>query len=80
MAKILPAIEQIAYDSIKTTASLLIPGGILYFAIYFHRMRFSTLYTALSFLSLVVFAVTPTLAPISCGPIKCVQNFGGKSP
>jgi hypothetical protein len=79
MAKILPAIEQIVYDSIRTTTSLLIPGGILYFAIYSHRMRFSTLYTTLTFLSLAVFAVTPTLAPISCGPIKCVQNFGGGS-
>ena len=71
-------VKQAGLNCIRTAASLLIPGGILYFAIYFHWRRCENLHTLLTFFSLAAFCLTPVLAPISCGPIQCVQNFAGK--
>jgi hypothetical protein len=78
IARLPPAVEQAGLDCIKTAASLLIPGEILYSAIYFHRRRSEKLHAALTVFSLAAFCATPILAPISCGPIQCVQNFAGE--
>lgn len=78
IANLPPTVEQAALDCLRTAASLLIPGEILYFAIYFHRRRYEKLYAVLTCLSLAAFGFSLILAPVSCGPIQCVQNFAGK--
>ncbi|KIN04750.1 hypothetical protein OIDMADRAFT_17670 [Oidiodendron maius Zn] len=75
IANLPPAVEQAGLDCLRTAASLLIPGEVLYFAIYFHRRRYEKLYAVLTCLSLAAFGFSPILAPVSCGPIQCVQNF-----
>jgi hypothetical protein len=70
-----PAVQQMGHEVIKATAFLLIPAELLYFSIYFHTKGLYKLYEILTFLSIVDFWVSPVLAPISCSPARCLQNF-----
>lgn len=73
-----PEINQIGEEVIKAAAFTLIPTELLYFSIYFHTKRLYRIYKVLTVLSLGAFWVSPYLAPISCGPAKCLQNFASK--
>jgi len=72
-----PAFEQLRHEFIKATAFLLIPTELLYFSIYFHVKGFHQLYEYLTFLSIATFWIAPWMAPINCGPVRCLQNFAG---
>jgi len=74
-----PAIEQASHEVIRAAALLLIPAELLYFSVYFHRKRLYKVYTALTFSSLATFWLSPILAPVSCGPARCLKNFASKS-
>jgi hypothetical protein len=68
-------IELMGHEVIKATAFILSPTELLYFSIYFHTKGLCKLYEILSLLSLAAFWVSPVLAPISCSPARCLQNF-----
>lgn len=70
-----PTLEELGHEFIKAVAFLLIPTELLYFSIYFHLKGFQKLYEFLTFSSIAAFWVSPWLAPISCGPARCLQNF-----
>lgn len=70
-----PAIEKLGHELIKACAFLLIPTELLYFSVYVHKKGHFTLYEVLSFLSLCAFWISPLVAPISCGPARCLQNW-----
>jgi hypothetical protein len=70
-----PVVQQMGNEVVKATAFLLIPAELLYFSIYFHIKGLYKLYEILTFLSIVAFWVSPVLAPISCSPARCLQNF-----
>jgi hypothetical protein len=65
-------------EVIKATVFGLIPAELLFFSIYFHVKGFYKLYRILTALSLAAFWIAPYAAPISCGPVKCLQNFASK--
>lgn len=73
-----PEINQIGEEVIKAAAFTLITTELLYFSIYFHTKGVYRLYKTLTVLTLGTFWVSPYLAPISCGPAKCLQNFASK--
>lgn len=73
-----PAIEQASHEVVRAATLLLIPAELLYFSVYFHRKGQYSLYTALTFSSLATFWLSPILAPVSCGPARCLQNFASK--
>jgi hypothetical protein len=75
-----PEVERMGHEVIKAAAFLLIPTEILYFSIYFHAKGLYKLYEILTFLSLGAFWVSPILAPISCSPVRCLQNFASMAP
>ncbi|TVY40977.1 hypothetical protein LOCC1_G003563 [Lachnellula occidentalis] len=75
LAHLSPVHNQLGRELVKATAFLLIPTELLYFSIYFHIKGFQKVYQALTFLSLAAFWLSPWVAPISCGPAQCLQNF-----
>jgi len=75
IANIPPDFERTGHEVIKAAAFLLIPAELLYFSIYFHTKGLYKLYESLTFLSLGAFWISPVLAPISCSPARCLQNF-----
>lgn len=78
MTNIPPAFERLGHESIKAIAYLLIPTELLYFAVYFSIKRQDKLYNVFTFLSLATLWLSSILAPIACGPARCIQNFAGK--
>jgi hypothetical protein len=70
-----PEVERMGHELIKATAFLCIPAELLYFSIYFRAKGLYRVYEILTFLSLAAFWVSPVLAPISCSPARCMQNF-----
>ncbi|KAE8452161.1 hypothetical protein EG329_001628 [Mollisiaceae sp. DMI_Dod_QoI] len=70
-----PAVEQMGHDSVKAAAFLLIPTELLYFSIYFNAKGHYKAYRNLTFLSIAAFWISPYAAPISCGPVRCLQHF-----
>ena len=70
-----PVVQQMGNEVVKATAILLIPAELLYFSIYFHTKGLYKLYEILTFLSIIAVWVSPVLAPISCSPARCLQNF-----
>jgi len=70
-----PALERLGHDILRESVYLLIPFELLYFAIYFHLKGISKVYKILSLLSLITLWASPIVVPISCGPLRCVQNF-----
>jgi hypothetical protein len=75
IATLPPAVEQLGHELIKATAFMLIPVELLYFSIYFLAKEHYRVYKVLTFLSVGTFWISPYLAPISCGPARCLQNF-----
>lgn len=73
-----PPVVKMGHEVVKATAFLLIPTELLYFSIYFHTKRLYKLYEILTFLSVAAFWVSPVLAPISCSPARCLQNFASE--
>lgn len=73
-----PVINHLGHQLIKATAFTIIPAELLFFSIYFHLKDFRKLYHSLTALSLITFWLAPYVAPISCGPAKCLQNFASK--
>lgn len=72
------AIQQLGHEFIRALVFLLIPTELLYFSIYFRRKGHYQIYLSLSFLSTIAFWISPVVAPISCGPAKCLQNFASR--
>lgn len=77
LADLPPSIEQFGHDFIVAGAYLLIPAELLYFAIYFHLKGLMKLFNILAWLSLATLWLGPRLAPISCGPARCLQSLAG---
>lgn len=75
-----PTVEKLGHDFVKAAAFLLIPTELLYFSIYFHAKGQYKVYRYLTFLSLFAFWMAPYIAPVSCGPARCLQHFAGKLP
>jgi hypothetical protein len=73
-----PAIDQLSHEFIKATAFLLIPTELLYFSIYFHAKGAHRTYKTLTLLSIAAFWISPYVAPVSCGPARCLQHFASK--
>jgi hypothetical protein len=76
---LLPVVEQLGHETIKALSILLIPTELLYFSLYFHLKGYYRVYKTLSFLSISTFWISPLIAPISCGPARCLQNFASTS-
>lgn len=74
-----PAIEKVGHEFIRAAAFLLIPTELLYFSIYFHTKGAYKVYKILTFLSIAAFWISPSIAPIGCGPVRCLQNFASMS-
>ncbi|KAI9848955.1 MAG: hypothetical protein M1837_005844 [Sclerophora amabilis] len=71
----LPAFQQLAWELPEATAVLLIPTALLYLSILAHlKNRFKT-YLLLTASSIATFLACPWLAPVHCGPFRCLQNF-----
>ncbi|CAG8956104.1 hypothetical protein HYFRA_00011889 [Hymenoscyphus fraxineus] len=70
-----PEINKIGEEVIKAIAFTLIPVELAYFSIYFHTKGVSRLFKILTFLSLVTCWISLVLAPISCGPARCLQHL-----
>ena len=73
-----PAFSQLGHEATKATAYLFIPAELLYFSVYFHVKGQYGAYKVLTALSLATFWLASALAPISCGPARCLQNFAGE--
>jgi hypothetical protein len=69
-----PAMEEVGQEFIKAAAFLLIPTECLCFSIYFHMKGVYKVYKILTFLAIITFWAAPYAAPISCGPVRCLQN------
>jgi hypothetical protein len=74
-----PALEQLGHEAIKALAFLLVPIELLYFSVYFHLKGHYRVYKTLTFLSIAAFWISPYVAPISCGPARCLQNCASTS-
>jgi len=70
-----PAMEAAGNEFIKAAAFLLIPLELLYFSIYFLTKEVYKVYRILTFVSIITFGVSPFIAPIYCGPVRCLQYF-----
>lgn len=70
-----PAMEAAGNESIKAAAFLLIPLELLYFSIYFNTKGAYNVYRILNFLSITTFWISPYVAPIACGSVRCLQCF-----
>ncbi len=73
-----PVVEQLGQELTKAFAYLLIPTELMYFSIYFHIKGHRKVYEILTFLSIGAFWLSPIVAPITCGPARCLQNFASK--
>lgn len=73
-----PPFEHLGREFPRAVLCLLIPVELLYFAIYFKIKGFKGLYGSLTFLSAFAFWLCPLFAPIICGPVKSLQNFGSE--
>jgi hypothetical protein len=74
-----PTVERASQDFIKACAFVLIPTELLYFSIYFLIKEQKKVYTTLTLLSITTFWISPYVAPIGCGPLRCLQNFSSES-
>jgi hypothetical protein len=70
-----PAMEAAGNEFIKAAAFLLIPLELLYFSIYFNTKGAYNVYRILNFLSITTFWISPYVAPITCGSVRCLQCF-----
>jgi len=70
-----PAFSQLGNELPKALVYVLIPTELLYFSLYFKLKGYSRLYSYLTAASIAAFWASPLVAPISCGPVKCLQNF-----
>jgi len=70
-----PAFEQLGAEFTRALIYLLVPVELLYFSIYFKVKGIYRLYQYLTALTIVAFWLAPFIAPIHCGPAKCLQNF-----
>ncbi|KAG9238663.1 hypothetical protein BJ875DRAFT_480163 [Amylocarpus encephaloides] len=70
-----PVINQLGQEILKATVFDLIPLELLFFSIYFNLKGFYKLYRTMTFLSIATFWLSPNVAPISCGPVRCLQHF-----
>jgi hypothetical protein len=73
-----PGIGKASHEFIRATAFLLIPVELLYFSLYFHTKGLYKPYKLLSFLSILAFWISPVIAPITCPPVRCLQNFASE--
>lgn len=83
MSAVLPlplplAIQQLGDEFIRAAAFLLIPTELLYFSIYFQTKGYYRAYKILTLLSIATFWISPYVAPITCGPARCLQNFASR--
>ena len=58
-------------------ACLLLPTALLYISIYARVYRLSAISNTFTFASIGTFIACPYLAPVHCGPIRCIQNTAG---
>ncbi|KAH6675664.1 hypothetical protein B0J14DRAFT_477811 [Halenospora varia] len=70
-----PNLSQLGHEIVRATAFLMIPVELLYFSIYFYMKSCRRTYNILSLLSIAAFWIYPYTAPISCGPVRALQNF-----
>lgn len=73
-----PAFSQLGSELPKALVYVLIPTELLYFAIYFKIKGSPRLFRDLTFASIAAFWASLIVAPIGCGPVKCLQNFASK--
>jgi hypothetical protein len=70
-----PEVNRQGQEIIKAAVFSLIPAELFYFSIYFHVRGFYKLYRISTAFALAALWIAPYAAPISCGPVKCLQNF-----
>jgi hypothetical protein len=75
-----PAFNRLGSELPKALVYILIPVELLYFSIYFKLKGYNRLYNCLSFASIAAFWLSNLVAPISCGPVNCLQNFASEWP
>lgn len=54
---------------------MLIPAELLYFSIYFNTKGEYKTYRILNFLAITAFWISPYVAPIGCGSVRCLHHF-----
>lgn len=74
-----PQFGRLAHESAKAVAYLLIPSELLYFAVYFYLKKQRRIYHVLNVAALVMLWLSPLMAPITCTPASCLQNFASTS-
>ena len=69
-----PAIYQLVRQLLTLICSLVLPTLLLYVSIYAHVIGHYTMYKLMTFVALASFLACPSIYPISCGPVQCLQN------
>lgn len=72
-----PAYVLLAEEVTASIVYLLLPTAFIYLAIYVYVRGHASLFKLFTFASVVGFWASSWVAPISCGPARCVQNFAG---
>ncbi|KAI9734106.1 MAG: hypothetical protein M1818_007044 [Claussenomyces sp. TS43310] len=72
-----PAYEQLLHELPGALLYLLLPVELLYVSIYFKLKGHHSTYSLLSAFSLAAFSLATWFTPVSCGPVRSLQNFTG---
>ena len=74
---IAPPFQDMASQLVLAFATLVIPTLLLYLAIYARVINQARIANTLTIVSIVACFAFPTRYPVSCGPVKAIQNTAG---